>query len=340
MGRWLAVGVVILLFTQSVSAIEPGIERTYRYHREISTGETEIYRDQPEVYNIGVGGRGNGPQKVEFRQFVESDNFDVPVPQYYLDDFGEGKLVVVDTPVIGYSNSADRTCPSISTGTNWTFYKPVIPYWMGENMESCLRENMYSASLTPVFSPETFPQNETIARRVATEESPDISVEQPFTLGGMDEPVFTYRARLSFFPGEDRVRYSLTAGLDVDRSKLVSRMFTKSSLPSAFGVWEVSQEVEYDQKSGWILYYQDNLTMEYIHPSNTSSVLVGEYRMHSFTLEYRPTYLASIPFTEIFIGSISVFALLPILAFVRRVRRRRVVPEIEMNLYPEDEIHE
>ncbi len=340
MGRWLAVGMIILLFTQSVSAIEPGVKRRYSYDREISTGETEIYRDQPEVYNIGVGGSGSGPQDVEFQQFVESDNFDVPVPQYYLDDFGEGKLVVVDTPVIGYGNSADRTCPSTSTGTNWTFNKPVIPYWMGENMESCLRENMYSASLTPVFSPETFPQNKTIARRIATEESPDISVEQPFTLVGLDEPVFTYNAHLSFFSGDDRVRYSLTAELEVDRSKLISRMFTKSPLPSAFGVWEVSQEVEYDQKSGWMLYYQDNLTMEYIHPSNTSSALAGEYRRHSFTMEYRPDYFASTPITEIFIGSISVFALLPILAFVRKMRRKRVVPEVEMNLYPEDEIHE
>ncbi len=218
---------------------------------------------------------------VRFLGFEEGVFLTVPVPRYLLTSDARNETVIADLTVPGYDDILDTSCPEIRQGL-------AFPFWLGESLDTCLRENMYYHALSPIFRASTFPQNETIAQVVSEFNNTRISVEEELSLqyltGTFGErsddtrDLYTYYAVITFVTDDDYVGYSVTAWMFLNRTEVLTSIMSETSPPTTYGRWLTGEAVLYDRSTGWMVLYWGNTTSELIFSGlNSTDSVVSQY---------------------------------------------------------------
>lgn len=278
---WLyAIFLIFLLLP--VPGLQLGDTRTYRYSEREGSVSSDIYRDLTQVVTTysEVSG-GDELLNVRFLGFEEGVFLTVPVPRYLLTSDARNETVIADLTVPGYDDILDTSCPEIRQGL-------AFPFWLGESLDTCLRENMYYHALSPIFRASTFPQNETIAQVVSEFNNTRISVEEELSLqyltGTFGErsddtrDLYTYYAVITFVTDDDYVGYSVTAWMFLNRTEVLTSIMSETSPPTTYGRWLTGEAVLYDRSTGWMVLYWGNTTSELIFSGlNSTDSVVSQY---------------------------------------------------------------
>lgn len=278
---WLyAIFLIFLLLP--VPGLQLGDTRTYRYSEREGSVSSDIYRNLTQVVTTysEVSG-GDELLNVRFLGFEEGVFLTVPVPRYLLTSDARNETVIADLTVPGYDDILDTSCPEIRQGL-------AFPFWLGESLDTCLRENMYYHALSPIFRASTFPQNETIAQVVSEFNNTRISVEEELSLqyltGTFGErsddtrDLYTYYAVITFVTDDDYVGYSVTAWMFLNRTEVLTSIMSETSPPTTYGRWLTGEAVLYDRSTGWMVLYWGNTTSELIFSGlNSTDSVVSQY---------------------------------------------------------------
>ncbi len=355
--------ILLIFLLLPVPGLQPGDTRTYRYSEREGSVSSNIYRNLTSVVTTYSEVSGSDELlNVRFLGFEEGVFLTVPVPRYLLTSDARNETVIADLTVPGYDDILDTSCPEIRQGL-------AFPFWLGESLDTCLRENMYYHALSPIFRASSFPQNETIAQAVSEVNNTRISVEEELSLqyltGTFGErsddtrELYTYYADITFVTDDDYVGYSVTAWMYLNRTEVLTSIMSETSPPTTYGRWLTGEAVLYDRSTGWMVLYWGNTTSELIfsgpNPDPTGSV-VSQYlttevsiidRSHGFEsisdfLDQRQinvsmySQLPTSPVASFLSGvpiGVAVASTVVILYGLRRWRRRR--RGIRRELYPE-----
>ncbi len=342
-GRVLGTIVILLIisapfqtvFVQPVSAVRSGESRSYdtvfrtsRFSREIYTSDTEskLPLDVTDA---------SGEIEVEFQKFVDLAPFDIPIPSYYMTR-GNSTITIIPTKTVyNYNDALAFMCVGLSANL-------ILPYWVGDTQDECVRQNLYSSILTPLYHPSDFPDNSELVRAVSQDNvhtggSVVLSLPDMAAIFGdyifVDSDLYTYNYEFSLSKNQQTMGYSLRTWLDVNRTELISELLTVSNPPTVYGRFETMEEVRYSRQSGWMIIYDFSVEYELITEGSSSSAVPPALRsdQDNITVKVVNTSnslfdIAPIPSTLVLI------ALLPIALFLWQRRKRRRAGKQE--LYP------
>ncbi len=324
---------------QSVSAVEPGDKRQYEYFSKFDYSDSQIFNES--YSNIVTEDSSNSTVEfmVEFQRFAYSRAFDIRPPRFYVEGEPKNRVFIPEVQILNYSGQFDRVCPAVDQNLYFLYY-------IGQTIDvgSCIRKNMYYSALTPILTPETFPQNSSIVEQIFTQDSSSIDIEQPLTVRSVaaslgydlpiDEYLYTYRAKIRLLSANGQIGYSVSSKLEVDNTELISELTVYHKREEVYGEWDKTEQVLYDVRTGWIVSYQQNISFSKLSPDLSSIIQVDVNLSRSLT-DISPPFLNGIIPDE-FMEVAAVLLLLVVLYMVWRWRRRkRGSGGQKEDLYPE-----
>lgn len=345
-GRVLGTIVILLIISvtsqavvQPVSAVRSGEGRSFDTVFTISRFSREIYASGSESRSPSVETDASGEIEVEFQKFVELAPFDIPIPSYYMSSGNSTITVTPSRTVYNYNDQLSYRCVGLSANL-------VLPYWVGDTQDECVRQNLYSSILTPLYHPSGFPNNSELLRvisqdNVHTSGSSVLSLSDMAAIFGdyvfVDSDPYTYNYELSLSRNLQTMGYSLRTWLDVNRTELISELLTMSNAPTVYGRLETTQEVRYSRQSGWMIFYAFSVEYELITEGSSSSAVPPALRSDQDNITVRVVNTSNSPFDilpplTVWTPALVVAAVTILVAL--RIRRRRRKGREE--LYPEE----
>ncbi len=343
-GRVLGTIVILLIisapfqtvFVQPVSAVRSGESRSYDTVFRTSRFSREIYSSSSESMSPSVETDASGSIEVEFQKFVDLAPFDIPIPSYYMTR-GDSMVTIIPTKTVyNYNDALAFMCVGLSANL-------ILPYWVGDTQDECVRQNLYSSIITPLYHPSDFPDNSELVRAVSQDNvhtggSIVLSLPDMAAIFGdyvfADSDPYTYNYEFSLSKSLQTIGFSLRTWLDVNRTELISELLSLSTRPTVYGKLETTKEIRYSRQSGWMLTYAFSVEYELITGvGGTSNVPPLMSDQDNITVKVVNTSnslfdIAPIPSTLVLI------ALLPIALFLWQRRKRRRAGKQE--LYPRD----
>ncbi len=345
-GRVLGTIVILLIisapfqtaFVQPVSAVRSGESRSYDTVFRTSRFSREIYTSGSESRSPSVETDASGEIEVEFQKFVDLAPFDIPIPSYYMT---RGNSTINFTPsktVYNYNDALAFMCVGLSANL-------ILPYWVGDTQDECVRQNLYSSILTPLYHPSDFPDNSELVRAVSQDNmhtggSIVLSLSDMAAIFGdyvfVDSDPYTYNYELSLSKSLQTIGFSLRTWLDVNRTELISELLSLSTRPTVYGKLETTKEIRYSRQSGWMLTYAFSVEYELITGvggiSNVPPLMSDQDNITVKVVNTSNSLFDILPSLTVWTLAFVVAAV--IILVILRIRRRKRKGREE--LYPEE----